>query len=240
MSLTYAGVNSDAVNIVVERYPARPIPGRRYNVQTVPGRSGSLLLDEEAYNNIDQEYEIYIRSVSGSTFQTSCRMAAEWLLLPAGYQKLYDSYDPDTFRYGYFVGPRDVSNALNQLGRATIKFSCKPYRYLVSGEVVQTIAAASATLVNPSLVPAEPYIVVHGSGAGTIGVGSYTITISDIADGMVIDSEVMDCYLGTVNKNSLITLSPTFTYPKLVAGANTITLGGGVLSLEIKPRWRSL
>lgn len=240
MSLTFAGVSSDSKFVVVERYPARPIPQRRYTVQNIPGRSGALLMDEGAFNNVEQEYEIYIRSDGGTTFQEACQAAAEWLLMPAGYQKLSDSYDPDTFRWAYFSGPADVANALNVMGRTTIEFMCKPWRYLTSGDTAQTITAASSTLTNPTSVPARPLIVVHGSGAGTIGIGSYTVAISAIDDGMTIDCEVMDCYNGTYNRNNLLTLSPTYEYPVLVAGSNTITISGGITSLELTPRWRTL
>lgn len=239
MSLTFAGVSSDSVNVVVERYPSRPIPGRRYNIQTIPGRSGDLLLDEKAFDNVEQTYEIYIRKNGATTFQESCVKAAEWLLLPVGYQELSDSYDPNTFRYGFFSGPADVANVLNQFGRTEIVFNCKPYRYLTSGKTAQTITG-STTLTNPTGVASEPLIVVHGTGAGTIGIGSYTVTISAIDDGMTIDCELMDCYNGANNRNNLITLSPTYEYPKLVSGSNTITISGGVTSIAVTPRWRTL
>lgn len=240
MSLTFAGISSDAVNVVVERYPARPVPSRRYQVTQIPGRSGDLLFSEGSFANVTQEYEIYVREASGSTFQNSCRLAAEWLLLPVGYQRLEDSYDPDTFRLGYFVAPKDISNTLNQLGRATISFGCKPWRYLYSGEVVKTVSASPDSITNPAGFDALPKIVVHGSGAGVLGIGDYTVAISAIDDGMVIDCETMNTYNGAQNRNNLITLSPTFEYPRLTPGATMITFSGGITSVEITPRWRTL
>lgn len=239
MSLNYANVSSDDVNVVVERYPSRPIPARRYNIQQIPGRSGDLLFDEGAYDNVEQIYEIYIRQTSAETFQKSCRMAAEWLLLPVGYQKLFDSYDPDTYRLGFFSGPSDVENALNQMGRTTIAFNCKPYRYLFSGETAQTFSS-NGSISNPTGVASRPEIVIHGSGAGVLGVGSYTVSISAIDDGMVLDCEAMDCYNGGNNRNNLITLSPAFEYPQLLPGANAITISGGITSIELTPNWRTL
>lgn len=238
--ITFAGISSDAVNVVVERFPKRPVPARRYQVTQIPGRSGDLLFDEGSFGNVTQDYEIYVREAYGSTFQNSCRLAAEWLLFPSGYQRLEDSYDPDTFRLAYFVGPKDVSNALNRLGRTTISFNCKPWRYFYSGETVKTVTAASDTIDNPTGYEALPEITVHGSGAGVLGIGSYTVAISAIDDGMIIDSETMNTYNGANNRNNLITLSPTFEYPKLEPGTNTITLAGGITSVEIKPRWRAL
>lgn len=239
MSLSFAGVSSDSVNVVVERYPVRPIPARKIQTQEIPGRNGDLLFDENAYANVDQTYEIYVRHTLGSNFQQSCIKAAEWLLTPVGYQRLTDSYDPSVFRLAYFSGPVDVSNALNQLGRTTITFSCKPFRYLVAGADAVTITGAT-TLANPTGIPAAPTIIVYGSGAGTIGIGDYTVAISDIDNGMTIDCDLMDCYNGGNNRCNLLTLSPTYQYPQLVSGNNSITIGGGVTSLSLTPNWRTL
>lgn len=239
MSLSFAGVGSDSVNVVVERYPARPLPARKINVQEIPGRSGDLLFDENAYTNVEQTYDIYVRHTLGKNFQESCAMAAEWLLLPRGYQRLEDSYDPSTFRWAFFNGPADIANALNQLGRVTISFSCKPFRYLTTGNDPITITG-STTLTNPTGVASCPLIIVNGSGAGSIGIGDYTVDISDIDDGMVIDCDLMDCYNGGNNRNNLLTLSPKYEFPQLVAGNNAITIGGGVTGLTVYPRWRML
>lgn len=239
MSITFAGISSDSVNLIVERYPARPIPSRRYTVQTIPGRSGSLLMDEEAFNNIEQAYEIYIRENGATTFQESVTAAAAWLLAPSGYQRLVDSYDPDIYRMAYFSGTASITNALNRLGRATIKFNCKPWRYLNSGDTAVTVSG-SGSLTNPTQFASRPKIVLTGTGAGTIGIGSYTVTLSDCEDGLTIDCETMDCYTGSVNRNSWITLSPTYEYPELVPGVNNVEITGSITAAAITPYWRTL
>lgn len=235
--ISFAGYSSDTANVIVERFPSRPIPARRYTVQKIPGRSGDLLFDEGAYDNYIQSYQVYVNH-NNVTWQESMRLAAAWMAAP-GYQELYDSYDPDTFRLAYFVGPADFSNALNQLGRATIQFNCKPWRYLNSGKVVTTFTA-NGSITNPTDYSSLPLIEVHGSGAGVITVGSYTVTLSDIYDGMIIDCELLDCYEGANNRNSLLTLTPQYEFPQLLKSANAVTISGGVSSIEITPRWRCL
>ncbi len=245
MSLNFAGVSSDSVNVVVERYPARPVPSRHMDVIQIPGRSGDLVYTDGAFSNITQTYEVYIRKTSADTFQKSCRKAAEWLLYPEGYQELYDSYDPDTYRLGYYTGPFDVTNALNQFGRASITFNCKPWRYLNTGKTAQTITNAQI-LTNPTKFTALPKIVVYGSGAGNIefvvgGYTTYNVAISSIDNGMIIDSDAMDCYRGTYNRNSLLTLTPAHEFPVLAANSNiTVFVTGGITSIELTPNWRTL
>jgi len=237
--ISFAGVSSDEVNLTVERYPSRPIPARRYTTQQIPGRSGSLLMDEEAFNNIEQAYEIFIKGGGGLTFQQAVSAAAAWLLAPSGYQVLYDTYDPEIYRLAYFTGSAAVSNALNRIGRATIKFSCKPWRYLFAGDT-PVIITGSGSLENPTQFAARPVITLKGSGAGTIGIGSFTVALSDCEDGLTIDCEAMDCYTGSINRNSWITLSPTYEYPELVPGINNIVISGGITEAAIVPHWRTL
>ncbi len=235
--ISFAGVSSDEANVIVERFPSRPIPARRYTVQQIPGRSGDLLFDQGAYDNITQTYEVYVNH-NGMTWQQSMRLAAAWMSAP-GYQELWDSYDPETFRLAYFAGPADFSNALNQLGRATINFSCKPWRFLFSGTTPVTLTA-SGSIENHTDFNALPLIQIRGSGAGQLEIDGYIVNISDIDDGMTIDSELMDCYSGQNNRNSLLTLTPQFEFPQLQPGVNNIVISGGITSVIIRPRWRSL
>lgn len=239
--ISFAGISSNSVNLIVERYPARPIPSRRYTVTTIPGRSGNLLMDEEAFNNIEQAYDIYIRANGATTFQQSVTEVAEWLLAPSGYQKLYDSYDPDTYRMAYYSGSASITNALNTLGRATIKFNCKPWRYLVTGDDPISVAdGETVTLNNPTGFDAAPLIEVktQPDTTGTIEIGNYIVTIDDAPDDFIIDSELMDCYNTTFNMNGYVELTPAYEYPMLKPGANAIAVSG--CAIFITPRWRTL
>lgn len=235
--ISFAGVSSDEANVIVERFPSRPIPARRYTVQQIPGRSGDLLFDTGAYGNVTQRYEIYVNH-DGMTWQQSMRLAAAWMSAP-GYQELWDSYDPETFRLAYFSGPADFANTLNQLGRATINFSCKPWRYLFTGTVPVELTA-SGSVENPTDFNALPLIQIYGSGAGRMEIGGNIVVISDIDDGMIIDSELMDTYNGQNNRNGLVTLTPQFEYPLLTPGVNNVIVSGGITKVIITPRWRSL
>lgn len=234
-------------SLVIERYPARPVPARRYTVEQIPGRSGDLLFDDGAYDNVEQVYEVYIRKgENAASFQKACNEVAEMLLKPSGYQKLMDPFDPDVYRMAYFAGPTNIANILNQFGRAELVFNCKPWRYLKSGDDLVVIDIDGGTITNPTEFESEPLIRITGTDGApiTIGIGNYTITIPELVDGMIIDCELMDCYKGTTNLNSLITLSPTHKFPKLVPGENNITVTGdqqyGGYHVEITPRWRTL
>ena len=88
-------------------------------------------------------------------------------------------------------------------------------------------------IVNPTRNLARPQITVHGSGNGSVSIGGNTITIAGIVDGMVLDCERMNAYEGTTNLNNLI----SGVFPIIPGGAQTITITGGITSIEVVPNW---
>ena len=49
MSITFDGVNSDDLGVIVERIPNPQIAARRANTEVVPGRNGVLLQDDGSF-----------------------------------------------------------------------------------------------------------------------------------------------------------------------------------------------
>lgn len=92
----------------------------------------------------------------------------------------------------------------------------------------------SKAIYNPTLFTSKPLIRVTGSG--TVSIGDNTITIASGYTYVDIDSEIQDCYCGIQNANSLVTFSNR-KFPELQRGINGISLGTGVTSVQITPRW---
>lgn len=228
----WAGIPSDEVQVVVEKYPEQNGPEKQYETVQIPGRNGDLLLDNASYSNYEQRYEIYFNANKKKT-PTGARRVRAWLLSPKGYQRLEDSYDPDYYRMAYYKGPPEIENAMNLFGRSTITFVCKPQRYRKDGQYPTTFTAAGY-LYNPELFAAQPIVKVYGNGAGTVTVGGQMVTIKEIDGYVVLDSDTQNAYKDTLNKNNTIS-APEF--PVLQPGNNAIGFSGGVAKLEITPRW---
>lgn len=233
----WAGKSSDDVHVVVERYPSMPLAARKLDVQSVPGRSGDLIFPQDAYENYVQQYEVYI-SAERIRLPRAMREVAQWLCAPKGYQRLEDSYDLETFRNAYFVGPLDVESIMHRFGRATIEFSCQPQRWLRSGEIESRLSNGQS-LLNPTAFTAKPLITVTGSGSGTLTVGDRTVEINSFPDGyVVLDCEAQNAYGAQgANRNATI-LAPEF--PELAAGETPVSWSGGIAAVTIKPRWWTL
>lgn len=230
------GQSSDDLMVRVEHYPALPRPARRMSRVSVPGRNGDLIFDEGAYENYTQPYDIYL-SAERRRLPGPARAVAAWLLAPAGYQRLEDSYEPDFYRMASFDGPLDLANILNRFGRATIEFSCKPQRYFKGGERAVELTAPGTPLHNPYAFAALPLITVYGSGPGNLQVGSTTVQIKALEGSLTLDSEIQDAYKGTQNKNNTI-FAPEF--PALAPGDNAVSWTGEIERVEIVPRWWTL
>lgn len=210
-------------------------PERDYELVSIPGRSGDLIRDNNRYKNITVSYPAFIHR----DFLKNSDAARNWLLnSPMDYGKLEDDYHPDTFRLGFFTGPIDFDTRfLNRSGEVTISFSCKPHRYLKSGE--RPLQITNGQILHNSWDVALPLIKISGSGSGTISVGNVTVTMQEIDGGLTLDAETQNAYNGGVNKNSTISVSNR-NFPTLLWGDQRISWTGGVTSVEITPRWRML
>lgn len=235
--ITWDGITSDSLNCIVERYPTYTVPQRKQSAISVPGRNGDLLLQQQAYSNYIQGYDIYLSGPrNNSKLPDVARAVAAWLNV-GGYRKLVDDYTPGSYRMAFFQGPMDLENTFNLYGRTTIEFNCKPQRFLNSGDTAQTISTSGGTITNPTAFNAKPLITVYGSGAATLQVGEYVCTLSSIDESITLDSDTENAYKGTTNLNSKVTI-PDF--PELAPGDNEITWTGGITSVEIIPRWWTL
>lgn len=225
----FNGKSGDDYHVVVQRYPDVILPTRKQEKVNVKGRNGDLLIQEDAFENVRQRYEIYI-SAEAVRLPSVTHRIAEWLCVK-GYKRLEDSYWLDTFRLASFTGGVEISNILNRFGKATIEFDCKPQRFYKSGDFYISLSNGKK-LVNPSPFTAKPEIFLFGSGAGTITINDKTLSLTNTTN-VTIDSEVMQVYRNGETVNNIA----SGVFPDLPEGESTISWTGGIIGIRIKPRW---
>ena len=231
--LIYNGMNSLDYKVRISGNGTYRAAERDIESVVVPGRNGELTIDRNRFKNSQQTYDAYI--VDG--YQENLSAFMNGLLSSAGYSRLEDSYHLDEFRMARFLGPVDPESVMDEAGRFELVFDCKPQRYLKQGEEEITIGPSETkVLFNPSPMTALPRIVVT-SGTGDIVVNMQHCTLTANNGATVIDSELMDCYEGTVNRSGSLTLSDG--YPRLIAGENSISVPAG-MTIKIQPRWWKL
>ena len=228
--LTYAGRSTKEFGIFISGEGTFSSPERNTSSQEVPGRNGALLFDMGNYKNMPVKYPAFI--IKG--LPTRIRDFLNFAGAQIGYQRLEDTYHPYEFRMAKFkTNPSiDTAGYMNRSGKFTLEFDCKPQRFLKSGEEITTLEA-DGVILNRTLQNAKPLFRVYGT-AGTVGIGSETITINAIDDYVDIDCEIMDAYKGAVNCNGNVSFTDDIV---LSPGDNNISLSGGITKIEITPRW---
>ena len=234
--IIYKGTNShDIAGLVVTELPEMVIPEERVTFTDVPGLSGSLTQTQgtDVYHDRTLAVECYLRQPTAANID---KVAAYFR--SAG--KLYLPNRPDGYYEARVINQISFRKILR--GRSprsfTVNFRCKPLFRLYSGETEQTIETSGASITNPSTVQAKPKITIAGSGDITLMVGGTQIVeLTDIEEGIVLDSEIQEAYWGETLQNSKM----SGPFPALKPGANAISWSGGtVTSVKITPRWVTL
>ena len=229
--LTFNGRSTHEFGIFISGESTYSAPERNVTSQEVPGRNGSLLFDMGNFKNISVKYPSYIVEDLPSRIRDFLNFAGAQI----GYQRLEDTYHPYEFRMARFKSNPSIDTAgyMNRSGKFTLDFDCKPQRFLKSGEDAVEFSD-DGIILNRTNFPSKPLLRVYGTGTGSVGVGSETISITNLDGYMDIDCEIMDAYKGAVNCNSYVSFTDDIV---LRPGESGISLNGGITSIEITPRW---
>ena len=238
-SFTYNGQSSADFGLHIQSKNVFSAPEYDAEFTSVPGRSGDIINSNRRFPNVKVTYTVFLARKNTAALAAVLRDIKGWLYSePDRYHELTDSYDAEYFRYGVISGSLDIEEQLNKVGSFTVTFNCKPYKYSYAGQ--QTVAADSTSMsvTNPTAFESKPYIKIFGSGAVTLNISSgdstSSWTISAIDEYTEIDSELMNCFKGTVLKNDTVTGDG---FPLLQSGVSTIACVGDVTRIEIIPRW---
>lgn len=231
--IVFGGEASSDYGMVVAEAPSFDRAVRKQTVYTVPGRNGSILFQEDAWEDVTRSYDVWLVFDEISALNEKVDALEAWLNSKTGYTRLEDNFEPDVYRLAYYSGGNNFSNDLTMKGEATLTFTCRPERFLKIGEKEDEISNGSV-LYNPTKFKSKPLIHIEGSGNVTIGTGGNTLTITGLVDYINIDCERMNAYRQPgENKNSLVSGS----FLKMAPGDNTFAITGGATKVTITPRY---
>lgn len=199
-------------------------PARVYDAIPIPGRNGNLLGIEDRLENLEIVYPAFIFA----NFKTQVAALRAFLLSHKGYFKLRDTYHPNEYRLAYYKGPfdPDVMNN-NGAGKFDLVFTCKPQRFLDSGDQVTTIVnvgpeshtytgnpasftGVSGDTISSLSAPFHPIQDLHGYAKPWPGGGGVNkLPVTDwFADGY---NETINGVKFTVNADGSVTVKGTNT-----------------------------
>lgn len=229
-SFTFNGHDSRDYGIWISGNGTYNAPTREYENISIPGRDGDLLGVSTRLANVPLVYKCGIVK----DFDANLAAFRSMLLSTIGYARLTDTYHPDEYRLAVYKGGLEPDMVPSLIaGEFELEFECKPQRYLINGEIAETIGT-SGSVTNLTSFPARPMIRTVGSGTLTIGDNVITIAANNKSH-IDIDCEMMDCYSDADNCNSLVSFS-TSDFPILPAGTTGVAYTG-LTSVLITPRW---
>lgn len=239
--ITWDGVSSDQFGVGIEKYPSRQKPSRKMNVYSVPGRNGDIILMQDAWDNVEQQYDLIVGDGDEHSATELFSQLSGWLCSPNGYCELWDDFDPLHYRLAYLKDPFGLENiGLGEAGRTTITFVCKPQRFLLSGKEIIRVTEQT-TITNPTKYASKPLIHMYStsvSGVKTITIGETIFTLDQRISGeMYIDCDEMNCYNWAGESLNVRVSSNTSEFAKLEPGSNVISFTGTITALDITPRW---
>lgn len=241
--IIWNGVSSEEFeNLLIKKVPNLNRPKRKREVYQVPGRNGDVILTQDAYEDYDLEYQLFLYAdEKGEELAQRCEEIADWLYTPVEYAPFVDSYDPEYTRYAYIPEEVEIKSKLAKVGTVKIPFRFRPERFLNSGLAPTAYEDSPVTLGNPTRHPAKPLIHLEADTSvvltnATLQINDDVITITELADEMYIDCETMNAYKGNTNLNPFVRLSGE-SFPVLKQGANTVSWSNRIKKVTITPRW---
>ena len=233
----FRGIDSRDIGVVVEDMFDVHRPKRNVQTIQVPGRDGRLMQD-------DGTYDTYTISGKINCFGAPLSDVYAWL---SGSGDLILGDEPT----------RSIrANATAQIKNTRfrcdgcydslqVSFDCQPFRYHVEqtdGANDIPLTSSPATVSNPGTHKCAPRLTIEGTGDAVLTIGTQILEVTDLAGGVIIDSELGECFnlTETALRNDCVTLMDE-DFPTLAPGANIISwTGTGVTKITVTPRWRDL
>ena len=238
----YNGISSKDMGVRISSKDVYSAPKYDLKFQSIPGRDGDLISPNGRFPNTTVSYTCFIPAKSIQELSDKVTAVKCWLYTePDRYHTLSDSYDTSFFRKAVFNNKLDISDEVSKIGVFTVNFTCHPMRFSHTGQVKTTFTASPFVLTNPYPFAAKPYLKINGRGTGTLTIQSASSNkiweFSTLNGYTECDSELMNFYHDTEPKNDTVSGEG---FPIFAPGINTIAFDGGITSIEVIPRWKSI
>lgn len=253
----FDGLKSDDYGVWISGADTFGAPERDVEVVEIPGRNGTLTLDNGRWKNMQITYPCFM---SGD-FLEGFDAFKSALLAKKGYLTLADTYHPDGFRKARLVGGiKAKTGPYNRSAAFTLTFDCWPQFFLNSGQSQIDIDTSPQTLVIPDsvILPVKPLIRVgasspySGKKSGVLTMtstaGSTSITLTDIQCKGALDAAgnyFIDCERETIYRSSEATsLMENATIPdgffEITERTVSFSSTGDLFFWSVTPRWWTL
>lgn len=220
------GVDSREYGLIPLILPRVAHPKKRTNLMQVNGRSGTLRITNDDYENIVKYVVLYF-------YGDDPEAAMEYLSAAA---EIVFSNEP---QYKYLIADDTESIIELQYG---IEFEYPFVLHPLKREIDETviILTSGQSITNQTNEPAYPSFDITGTGDFEIVVGSQTVALDDVDTDMTIEGgDIFNCYDDVGNANNRMTLTPATSigFPVILPG-ESLEITFDCDTLVIRPNWR--
>lgn len=214
---------SDYRICMVDR-PVIPTAKQKVEHIEVPGRHGSLT-KKGAFEDVP--LKIKFNLLEDENIKPLIRRIKAWFL---NGKTLYFT-DDEVYRKIKSVEIGDIANEMEEYGEFEVEFTLDPFEYT---EDVNLKLTEPGIFYNPGTIESEPKFWIVGNGTFRITINDVSFQIKDVDGSVVVDSEVLEAYSGTLPMNDKM----KGEFPIFKIGENKIDWSGNIQFMSIRPRWR--
>ena len=228
MGVLINGINTKTQGFALKGRPSIPSANKKIENIEVEGRDGSLtrFLGYE-----DLQFSLTFNILFQKDIKQKLR---EIKGVIANATKLSFDDSPTFFYKIKQAQISDTETVIKSSGIFSVDFVAEPFEFEQSSTTTYT---SSATIVNRTTTTALPLIKVTGTGTVVLKVNGIGITLTNLTNYIVLDSQIQEAYSGlTTNMNQ----NMNGEFPIFTIGNNTINWTGTVTKIEITNNWRWL
>ena len=197
--------------------------------EKIPGRAGTLTVNNGGFKDADIELECYIKDIAdiGKAYG-----------FMSGSKKMVFSTDTTRSYRATFHGKAQADRIVRNMKawEFIAPVNLKPFRYFEPEPAEIPILASGERIDNPGSASAAPRITITGTGDITLMIGQYAMEFEGVVDGIIIDSDKHK--LLNIDGITRALQHDIDEFPLLVPGPNYIQYTGSIGSIIIEPRWR--
>lgn len=229
---TFNGVDSRSMGIIVTKMPETVRAERRVERLEIPGRNGSLHIDEGTYASYDRSMECAVIE------RRNIDKIAAWLV---GAGEMVFSTEPDKLYRVYISNKINIAQMMRVFQKFVVTMDTQPFKYSANAEndVVDMLDEDMPRIIsinNPGTVYSEPIITLYGAVFAFYLNGKLIFNTRNIDGYITVDSGAAEVYNADGNQNARF----YGEFPRFPVGENQIRIRGFIDRVIIDPRWRWL
>ncbi|NEZ80393.1 phage tail protein [Clostridium botulinum] len=257
----WKGIHSSEKGFKIISLPNITTPEKRVEKVVVPGRNGYLTITENDYEGevkpvefdyFDDDFDDIKQWLTGSgevIFSNEPnRYYKATIINKISLDQMLKKFHSGIVEFDCQPFGRDL-NDLNimKITENNVTTNSKVIHPLntlnyTSGNLVEVNKLAtinennSIEIFNPGTIESNPVITIYGYGSVDLNIGDNIINLTNVANHITVDSEIMDCYRDGQLMNNYM----KGEFPIFKTGVNKISWMGDIRRIEIKPNWRWL